>query len=58
MLCQFLCQKQAQRYNHYENWFKDSILENIGVLDGDWDNHSSSRWKINLEQGWKTYDFL
>ena len=41
-----------------KNWFKDSIVDNIGVSDDDWDHHRYSRLRVNVEQGWQTSDFL
>ena len=31
-----------------QNWYKDSIIDDIGVSYDDWDHHSSSRWRINV----------
>ena len=31
-----------------EKWFKDSILDDIGVSDDDWDHHNSSRWRGDI----------
>ena len=41
-----------------QNWFKDSILGNIGVSSDDWDHHSSSNWRGDIEKWLQTCGLL
>ena len=44
--------------NIMQKWLKYSIIDNTGVSGDDWDLHSSSRWRVNIVQGWKTCDCI